>query len=121
MVSSENSGEGGRNGIAGWGVWEAGVGRRFPGQVVRGPADPPPRVDLAEARTVGRRRVGNVGALVWVAEQLDVVGIINRACGWSGGPQAVSIGEMALAIAVQRACEPVAKRPLTALLDWSVP
>jgi len=106
--------------IAAQAVWDARIGRPYSRQVVLGPADAPPRVDLATARTVGRRRVGDVGALVWLAEQLDVVGILNRACGWSGRPQSVSIGEMVLAIAVQRACAPAAKRHLSAFLDGSI-
>jgi transposase len=56
-----------------------------------------------------------------VAEQLDVVGVINRACGWSGGPKSVSLGEMVLAVAVQRACAPGGKRHLSAFLGESIP
>jgi transposase len=78
-------------------------------------------VELSDARTVGRRRVGDVGALVWVVEQLDVVGIINRACGSSGGPKSVSLGEMIVAVAVQRACAPAAKSHLSAFLGESIP
>jgi len=78
-------------------------------------------VNLSETRTVGRRRVGDVGALVWVAEQLDVVGVINRACGWSGGPRSVSVGEAVLAVAVQRACAPAGKCHLGAFLGESIP
>lgn len=107
--------------VAAQAVWDAAIGRAYSRQVVLGPADPPPTVDLANTRTVGRLRVGDVGALVWVAEQLDVVGQINRACGWSGGPKAVSLGEMVLAVAVQRACAPAAKRHLGAFLAESIP
>lgn len=107
--------------VAAQAVWDAEIGRAYSRQVVLGPADPPPTVDLADTRTVGRLRVGDVGALVWVAEQLDVVGEINRACGWSGGPKAVSLGEMILAVAVQRACAPGAKRHLGAFLAESIP
>jgi hypothetical protein len=78
-------------------------------------------VKLSETRTVGRQRVGDVGALVWVAEQLDVVGVINRACGWSGGPRSVSLGEVVLAVAVQRACAPAGKCHLSAFLRESIP
>jgi len=102
--------------VAAQAVWDAEAGRAYSRQVVLGPADPPPSVDLADTRTVGRLRVGDVGALVWVAEQLDVVGHINRACGWSGGPKSVSLGEMVLAVAVQRACSPGPKRDLGAFL-----
>jgi hypothetical protein len=107
--------------VAAQAVWDAEAGRAYSRQVVLGPADPPPTVDLADTRTVGRLRVGDVGALVWVAEQLDVVGQINRACGWSGGPKSVSLGEMVLAVAVQRACSPGPKRDLGAFLGESIP
>jgi hypothetical protein len=107
--------------VAAQAVWDAATGRSYSRQVVLGPGDAPPKVDLATARVVGRRRVGDVGALVWAAEQLDVVGVINRACGWSGSPQGVSIGEMVLAVAVQRACAPAAKCHLSRFLDESIP
>jgi len=107
--------------VAAQAVWDVKAGRPYSRQVVLGPADPPPKVELSEMRTVGRQRVGDVGALVWVAEQLDVVGVINRACGWSGGPKSVSLGEMVLAVAVQRACAPAAKCHLGAFLGESIP
>lgn len=107
--------------VAAQAVWDTKAGLPYSRQVVLGPADPPPKVELSEMRTVGRQRVGDVGALVWVAEQLDVVGVINRACGWSGGPKSVSLGEMLLAVAVQRACAPAAKSHLGAFLSESIP
>jgi transposase len=107
--------------VAAQAVWDSSAGRAYSRQVVLGPADPPPRVELSETRTVGRRRVGDVGALVWVAEQLDVVGVINRACGWTGGPKSVSLGEMVLGVAVQRACAPGGKCHLSAFLEESIP
>lgn len=107
--------------VAAQAVWDAKVGRAYSRQVVLGPADPPPRVELRDTRTVGRRRVGDVGALVWVAEQLDMVGVINRACGWSGGPKSVSLGEAVVAVAVQRACAPAGKSHLSAFLGTSIP
>ena len=107
--------------IAAQAVWDTKAGRPYSRQVVLGPAGPPPQVELSATRTVGRLRVGDVGALVWVAEQLDVIGVINRACGWSGGPKSVSLGEMVLAVAVQRACAPAAKCHLGAFLAESMP
>lgn len=107
--------------VAAQAVWDAKAGQAYSRQAVLGPADPPPRVELRDTRTVGRRRVGDVGALVWVAEQLDVVGVINRACGWSGGPKSVSLGEVVLAVAVQRACAPAGKCHLSAFLGESIP
>src|SRR5487761_2441662 len=61
-------------------VWDTGAGRSVARQVILGPADPPPSVNLADVRVIGQRGVGDVGALLWVAEQLDVVGLIDRAC-----------------------------------------
>ena len=107
--------------IAAQAVWDAKLGRSYARQVILGSAEPPPKVELSEMRTVGRLRVGDVGALVWVAEQLDVVGVINRACGWSGAPKSVSLGEMVLAVAVQRACAPAGKCHLGAFLGGSIP
>ena len=51
-------------------VWDSEQGRSVARQVVLGPADPPPVADLGATRTIGTRSVGDVGALVWVAEQL---------------------------------------------------
>ena len=107
--------------VASQAVWDAKIGRSYSRQVILGSAEPMPKVELSEMRTVGRLRVGDVGALVWVAEQLDVVGVINRACGWSGGPKSVSLGEMVLAVAVQRACAPAGKCHLGAFLGESLP
>lgn len=121
MYFSEKTVGGRRYRVAAQAVWDVRAGRAYSRQVVLGPADAPPTVDLAATRTVGRRRVGDVGALVWAAEQLDVVGVINRACGWSGGPKSVSLGEMVLAVAVQRACAPAGKCHLGAFLGESIP
>jgi hypothetical protein len=107
--------------VAAQAVWDAKAGRAYSRQAVLGPAGTAPKVELSETRTVGRQRVGDVGALVWVAEQLDVVGVINRACGWSGGPRSVSLGEAVLAVAVQRACAPAGKNHLSAFLRGSIP
>ena len=51
-------------------VWDSKHGRSVARQVVLGPAAAPPVVDLAATRTVGTRAIGDVGALVWVSEQL---------------------------------------------------
>lgn len=89
-------------------------------QVLLGPADAPPTVDLSRTRTVGRRRVGDVGALGWVAEQLDVVRLIDEACMSGPTQNGPSVGELALAVAVQRACAPGSKRELGDFLASSV-
>jgi len=120
MHFTEKAVGGRRYRIAAQAVWDAVIGQSYSRQAVLGPADKPPRVDLAKTRVVGRRRIGDVGALAWIAEQLDVVGTLNRAVGWSGGPQSVSFGEMVLAVAIQRACQPAAKRHLSVFLGSSM-
>ena len=107
--------------IASQSLWDSSRQRPFARQAVLGPADPPPFADLATARTIGTQRVGDAGALIWVAEQLDLVNLINRACGSSGPTAGPTIGEMVLAVAVQRACAPAAKRHLAAFLDSCLP
>ena len=86
-----------------------------------GPADAAPVADLGQTRTVGTRRVGDIGALAWVAEQLDLVRVIDRACGTPGPRQGPTVGEMVVAVAVQRACAPAAKRHLQTFLASCVP
>ena len=107
--------------IAAQSVWDAQKGRSVARQVVLGTVAPPPIADLRATRTVGTRAVGDVGALVWVAEQLDLIGHIDRACpgvGAKGGP---TLGELAVAVAIQRACAPGPKRDLGDFLDGSLP
>jgi hypothetical protein len=72
-------------------------------------------------RTVGTRRIGDVGALVWVAEQLDLVKLIDQACALNVPADSPTVGEMILAVAVQRACAPLAKRHLSAFLETCLP
>src|SRR5271170_3239397 len=107
--------------IASQSVWDPGRQRPFARQVVLGPADPPPVADLARVRTMGTQRVGDAGALVWVAEQLDLIGLIDRACGQKGPEDGPTIGEMVVAVAVQRACAPAAKCHLAAFLESCLP
>jgi hypothetical protein len=107
--------------IAAQSVWDPVRGRSVARQVVLGPAQPPPVADLAATRTVGTRAIGDVGALIWVAEQLDVIAHIDRACGHVGAKNGPSVGELALAVAIQRACSPGPKRDLGGFLDGSVP
>jgi transposase len=107
--------------IAAQAVWDSSQARSVPRQAMLGPAGPSPVVDLRSARTVGTRAVGDIGALVWVAEQLDLVGHIDRACGNVGAKKGPSVGEMVLAVAVQRACMPGPKRDLSDFLAGSVP
>jgi len=107
--------------IASQSVWDSARQRPFARQAVLGPADPPPVADLGLTRTVGTRRVGDVGALVWVAEQLDLINLLDQACGGTAPANSPTIGEMVLAVAVQRACEPAAKCHLPAFLEACVP
>lgn len=106
--------------IAAQSVWDADRGRSVARQVVLGPAAPPPVADLRATRTVGTRALGDVGALIWVAEQLDLVAHIDRACGKLGAKGGPSVGELALAVAIQRACSPGPKCDLGEFLDASV-
>ena len=107
--------------IASQSVWDPKKQRPVGRQAVLGPADPPPFADLAAVRTIGTQRVGDAGALVWVAEQLDLIKLIDQACGSNGPAAGPTIGEMVLAVAVQRACAPSAKRHLAAFLESCLP
>jgi hypothetical protein len=107
--------------IASQSLWDPAKQRPFARQAVLGSADPPPVADLGSTHTIGSRLVGDMGALVWVAEQLDLIKLIDQSCGLKaprGGP---TVGEMVLAVAVQRACEPAGKCHLAAFLDSCVP
>ena len=107
--------------IASQSLWDPVRQRPFARQAVLGPADPPPMADLSSVRTVGSLRVGDAGALVWIAEQLDLVKLIDQACVTNGPASGPTLGEMVLAVAVQRACAPAAKRHLAAFLDGCLP
>ena len=107
--------------IAAQSVWDAKAGRSVARQVVLGPVAPPPLANLSATRTVGTRALGDVGALVWVAEQLDLVAHIDRACGGLGAKDGPSVGELTVAVAIQRACAPGPKRDLAEFLDASLP
>lgn len=106
--------------IAAQSVWDATRSRSVARQVVLGPAAPPPVADLGATRTVGTQAVGDVGALVWVAEQLDLIAHIDRACGDLGAKRGPSVGELVVAVAIQRACVPGPKRDLGDFLNASV-
>lgn len=107
--------------VASQSVWDPAKQRPFARQAVLGPADPAPVADLAATHTVGTRLVGDVGALIWVAEQLDLIKLIDQACCLKAPRNGPSVGEMVLAVAVQRACSPAAKCHLAAFLDSCVP
>jgi hypothetical protein len=107
--------------IAAQSVWDSVRGRSVARQAVLGPADAPSVANLGATRTVGTQAVGDVGALIWVAEQLDLIGHIDRACGNFGAKNGPSVGELAVAVAIQRACLPGPKRDLADFLNASVP
>ncbi len=107
--------------IASQSLWDSGRQRPFARQAVLGPADAAPVADLGSTRTIGTRRVGDVGALVWVAEQLDLIKLIDQACGLKGPTDGPTMGEMVLAVAVQRACAPAGKCHLAAFLETCLP
>ncbi len=107
--------------IAAQSMWDAERGRSVARQVVLGPAESPRVADLSATQTVGSRGVGDVGALIWVAEQLDLVGQIDRACAGVGAKDGPSLGELAVAVAIQRACAPGPKCELGEFLDASLP
>ncbi len=107
--------------IASQSLWDSARRRPFARQAVLGPADSPPLADLGLTRTVGTRRVGDVGALLWVAERLDLVKLIDQASGITAAAGGPTMGEMVLAVAVQRACAPAAKCHLAAFLESCVP
>src|SRR6266567_3615394 len=107
--------------VASQSLWDPARQRPFARQAVLGPADAAPVADLGSTRTIGTRRVGDVGALIWVAEQLDLIKLIDQACGLKGPTDGPTIGEMVLAVAVQRACAPAAKCHLAAFLESCVP
>lgn len=107
--------------IAAQSMWDAERGRCVARQVVLGPAEPARLADLSATQTVGTRGVGDVGALIWVAEQLDLVGQIDRACAAVGAKDGPSVGELAVAVAIQRACAPGPKCELGEFLDASLP
>ena len=107
--------------IAAQSVWDSAVGRSVARQAVLGPAEVAPVADLGATRTLGTRAVGDVGALAWVAERLGLVELIDRACGASGAKTGPSVGEMVVAVALQRACAAGPKRDLADFLNESVP
>ena len=107
--------------IASQSVWDPARQRPFARQAVLGPADPPPVADLGAVRTIGTRRIGDVGALVWVAEQLELVKLIDQACALSTPADGPTMGEMVLAVAVQRACAPSGKCHLAPFLESGLP
>ena len=117
----ERSVSGRRYRVASQSLWDPAQQRPFARQAVLGPADPPPIADLRSTRIIGAQQVGDAGALIWVAEQLDLVKLIDQACGLPAAREGPSVGEMVLAVAVQRACSPSAKCHLPEFLEGCLP
>jgi hypothetical protein len=107
--------------IAAENVWDPVEQRSFGRQAVLGAAGKPPKIDLSKTKVVGTRSVGDVGALVWAARELDVVRIIDEASKLPGSIGAPSLGELALAVALQRTCAPSGKCDLPAFLANVLP
>src|SRR5207253_8423167 len=95
--------------IASQSLWDPAKQRPFARQAVLGSADPASVADLSSTHTIGTRLVGDMGALVWVAEQLDLIKLMDQSCGMKAPRGGTKVGEMVLAVAVQRACAPAGK------------
>lgn len=88
-------------------------------QVCLGPVHDNEPFVPSQCEVAGRRRVGDVGALLFIANQLGVVAAFDEAVPRRGkGP---SLGEMILAVALQRVCAPAAKRALPEFLQECLP
>src|SRR2546429_2143035 len=102
--------------IASQSVWDPEQQRPFARQAVLGSADEPPVADLGLTRTLGTRRVGDVGALILVAEQLDLIKLIDKACGIGRPTDGPTVGEMVLAGALPLPGAPPANVPTAGIL-----
>lgn len=69
----------------------------------------------AEPKSVVSRSFGAVAAALKLCRELQVAEAIDRALGASGGRSALSVGEMIVLAAINRACKPRSKRQLG---DW---
>lgn len=102
------------------------VSERIPGkahpvsrQISLGPVTDDEPVDPSRCEVVGHKRVGDVAALIAVAEELGVLDAFETAVPATGGGP--SLGEMIMAVALQRVCAPGAKRDLPEFLDGCLP
>src|SRR5207237_1834927 len=64
---------------------------------------------------------GAAVAVGWTAQQVDLVGLIDRACYSNRPAEGPSLGEMVVAVAMQRACLPAAKCHLAGFLESCFP
>lgn len=102
------------------------VSERIPGkahpvtrQISLGPVTDDEPVDPSRCEVVGHKRVGDIAALIAVAEELGVLDAFHTAVPTKGGGP--SLGEMIMAVALQRVCSPGAKRDLPEFLDGCLP
>jgi len=104
----------------------AGISERVPGkehpvsrQVCLGPVETDEPIVPSRCEVAGTRRVGDVGALLWVAERVGVLAAFEAVIARRGdGP---SLGEMILAVALQRVSAPGSKSELPAFVASCVP
>ncbi len=88
-------------------------------QVSLGPVGDGELIDPSRCEEVGHRRVGDVAALISVAEELGVLEAFAEVAPRKGaGP---SLGELILAVALQRVCAPGPKRDLPTFLEECLP
>lgn len=88
-------------------------------QISLGPVEGDEPFVPSRCEEAGFRRVGDVGALVAVADELGVLEAFDAVAPGDGvGP---SLGELILAVALQRVCAPGAKRELPSFLDGALP
>lgn len=88
-------------------------------QVSLGPVNDDRPIIPSRCARVGERRLGDVGALIAVAEELGVLSAFDEHA--PGDGLSPSLGDVALAVALQRVCEPGAKRALPAFLEGCLP
>jgi transposase len=71
--------------------------------------------ETAEPKSVVSRSFGAVAAALRLCRELEVADAIDRALGAGARRQALSVGEMIMLAAINRACKPRSKRQLA---DW---
>lgn len=88
-------------------------------QISLGPVEDDRPVIPARCEQIGYRRVGDVGALVAVADEVGVLSAFDEVA--PGDGETPSLGEMVLAVALQRVCGPGSKRQLPEFLASCLP
>jgi len=97
------------------------AGRKHPvsRQVSLGPVESDEAFMPSQCEVAGFRRVGDVGALIEVAEELGVLDAFAAVAPSDG--VSPGLGEVLLAVALQRVCAPGAKRDLPEFLGAALP